>query len=106
MAGMDRYQIISELTFYDSDQSAAMTNHVGSHLFGQGSLMFEEWSTKEAAEGKNLILISWDAKDVRAASLGRRFANLTSMEEGIVHYHGRAVRPFYYRIGYGYHSHR
>jgi len=104
IVGMGRYQVISELTFYDPDEGGAVSTDVGPHLFGQRSLMFEEWSTREAADGKNIILVSLDPNDLSATSVVGRFATMTSLEQGVIHYHGWAVLPFYYRIGYGYNS--
>ena len=100
--GMGRYQTLSELIFYNPDQAEAAANGVGVHLFGQRSLMFERWTSPEAASGRNILLIGLEPNDLTDASVTRHFLNLTAPQKRDVNYNGRVVRSFYYRVGYGY----
>ena len=105
VVGMGRYQLLSELIFYNPDQEEAVRNGAGSHLFGQRSLMFEEWTSRESVAGKNILLVSLDAKDL-GAKAADRFHKLGPALEVTIHYRGKTVRPLYYRVGYGYFSDR
>ena len=102
IVGMDRYQILSELTFYDPDQKDAVMEAAGSHLFGQRSLMFERWRTPQSVAGKNAVLVGLERSQLTSDSVRRHFASVTDTKEGTITDNGRAVRHFYYRIGYGY----
>ena len=95
------------MIFYNPDQEEAVRNGAGSHLFGQRSLMFEEWTSRESVAGKNILLVSLDARDLGAKAVADRFQEAWEPAlEGTIHYRGKTVRPFYYRVGYGYFSHR
>lgn len=100
--GMDRYQILAELTFYDPDQAQAVAKSAGAHLFGQRSLMFERWLPRKAAAGKNAVLVGLELGEVKGQSVSRRFERVTDPVEGTITQQGKFVRHFYYRIGYGY----
>ncbi|MEA3186402.1 MAG: dolichol-phosphate mannosyltransferase [Chthoniobacter sp.] len=104
--GMDRYQIISELTFYDPDQREAIPEGVGAHLFGQRSLMFERWVSKKSVVGKNMILVGLDRDEVMLDSVPRHFARVSDPIEGRITHNGKFVRSFFYRIGYDYRAQR
>lgn len=104
--GMDRYQILSELTFYDPDQREAVPEGVGVHLFGQRSLMYERWVSKKSVVGKNLILVGLDLDEVTLSSVPQHFERVTGPVERRILHRGKFVRNFFYRIGYGYRSGR
>ena len=62
IVGMDRYQIVSELTYYDPDQKDAVAEAAGSHLFGQRSLMFERWCSPQSVAGKMRCWSGWSVR--------------------------------------------
>ena len=102
--GMDRYQILSELTFYDPDQRQAVGEGAGVHLFGQRSLMYERWVPKKTANGKDAVLVGLDRDEVTGDAVRAHFEHVTDPVEGTITHNGKFVRHFYYRIGHGYHS--
>jgi dolichol-phosphate mannosyltransferase len=104
VTGMDRYFTSSELAFYSSDPQAALRKAAGAHLFGTMSLMYERWFPAHQQEGRNMILVAWNAADLTRREIEQHATRLGPIEEGVVTREGKAVRKFYNRIVYGYRS--
>jgi len=102
VVAVDRYQVVSELIFYDPDQTKPLAGDVGQHLLGQASLMYERWSQPAAFSGRNVVLVAMTASLLKGSAIEEHFDQLTPIREQDITYNGSFVRPFYYRIGYGY----
>lgn len=102
VVGMDKNFISSELSFYNSIDGDGPYNTGGAHLFGQRSLMWAIWFPKSAAVGKDLLMIDFDPKRLRASSLTRYFATLSNVSSETLENNGRIVGYFYWRVGHSY----
>jgi dolichol-phosphate mannosyltransferase len=102
IVGMDRYAIASELTFYAPDRSAALRDISSGHLFGQVGLMYERWFPPAAERGRMLFLVAWNPRDLDAPGLGAYAERFGPIEEDLLTRGGRMIRPYYYRLAYGY----
>jgi dolichol-phosphate mannosyltransferase len=102
IVGMDRYAIASELTFYAPDRSEALRDTSSGHLFGQVGLMYERWFPPAAERGRMLFLVAWNPRDLDAPGLGAYAERFGGIEEGLLTRGGHIIRPYYYRLAYGY----
>jgi dolichol-phosphate mannosyltransferase len=102
IVGMDRYAIASELSFYAPDRSEALRDTSSGHLFGQVGLMYERWFPPAAERGRMLFLVAWNPRDLDAPGLGAYAERFGRIEEGLLTRGGRLIRPYYYRLAYGY----
>jgi dolichol-phosphate mannosyltransferase len=102
IVGMDRYAIASELTFYAPDRSEALRDISSGHLFGQVGLMYERWFPAAAERGRTLFLVAWNPRDLDAPALGAYAERFGRIEEGFLTRGGHIIRPYYYRLAYGY----
>ena len=62
IVGMDKYNIASEISFYDHADRDGSRNTGGPHLFGGRSLMWEYWLPRSAAVGRNFLMIDFEQK--------------------------------------------
>jgi dolichol-phosphate mannosyltransferase len=102
VVGMDRYAIASELTFYAPDRSEALRDTSSGHLFGQVGLMYERWFPPAAERGRLLLLVAWNPRDLDAPQFAAYAERFGRIEEGQLCRGQRAIRPYYYRLAYGY----
>jgi dolichol-phosphate mannosyltransferase len=102
IVGMDRYAIASELAFYAPDQSKAVRETSSGHLFGQMGLMYERWFPLAAERGRTLLLVAWRRDDLAAGRLQSSVERLEPIAEGTLMRDDEVVRPYYYRLAYGY----
>jgi dolichol-phosphate mannosyltransferase len=102
IVGMDRYAIASELTFYAPDRSEALRDTSSGHLLGQVGLMYERWFPSAAERGRMLFLVAWNPRDLDAPGLGAYAERFGGIEEGLLTRGGHIIRPYYYRLAYGY----
>jgi len=104
IVGMDRYAIAASLTFYSPDQAQAIREISSGHLFGQRGLMYERWFPAAQQDGRTLLLVGWDARDVANAIVSPYVQRMDAVGEGTLTRQGTPIRHFYYRVAYGYHS--
>jgi dolichol-phosphate mannosyltransferase len=102
VVGMDRYFTASERAFYSQDQARAVANTSSWHLFGDEGLMYARWFPGPREVGRTLLLVAFDPGDLAAAHLADHVGSLEPIHEGVLEQHGRVVRPYYYRVAYGY----
>jgi dolichol-phosphate mannosyltransferase len=102
IVGMDRYAIASELSFYAPDRSEALRDTSSGHLFGQVGLMYERWFPPAAERGRMLFLVAWNPRDLDAPGLAPYVERFGRIEQGLLTRGGRIIRPYYYRVAYGY----
>jgi len=102
IVGMDRYAIASELAFYSPDQVKSVRSTSSAHLFGQVGLMYERWFPPAAQTGRTLLLVAWNRGDLESAGIVSSVERLEPVQEGVVTRDNGVIRPYYYRVAYGY----
>jgi dolichol-phosphate mannosyltransferase len=102
IVGMDRYAIASELAFYLPDRARAVGETTSGHLFGQVGLMYERWFPAARQSGRQLLLIAWNPDELADRNLVNRVARLDPIQQGVLTHGARVIRPFYYRVAYGF----
>jgi dolichol-phosphate mannosyltransferase len=102
IVGMDRYAIASELTFYAPDRSKALRETSSGHLVGQVGLMYEQWFPPDAERGRTLLLVAWNPGDLEAPGLSAYVERLGPIGRGVLTRGPDTIRPYYYRLAYGY----
>jgi dolichol-phosphate mannosyltransferase len=100
VVGMDKYNIASELAFYNRFGGSKGT--AGSHLFGFESLMYHYWFPVKDQAGKIMILLARSPDGLERSSMNLRFGEMAPTEKISIHLNGRDIGFFYYRVGYGY----
>jgi dolichol-phosphate mannosyltransferase len=112
VVGLDHYRIASLLAFYrnavyheagEYEETEGVEFTTGRHLFGGGSLMYEQWFVPEFAQGAAMIIVDDDTHDMESQTVTDRFDSISPVKTIRVQSHGKFVTNFYYRIGYGYH---
>ncbi len=101
MVGMDKYFTSSQIAFYDWDNDGP-DETAGRNLFGQSSLMWSFWRHQATVVGKNVLILSFERKDLVTPSLSARFARLGQMGMESIEKGGRVVAYLYWRVGYDY----
>jgi dolichol-phosphate mannosyltransferase len=104
IVGMDRYAIASELAFYGVERTKSTVETSSVHLFGGIGLMYERWTPLELQEGRDLLLVAWDAKELTGKVVESHAEALGPIEDGVLTRDGQVVRHYYHRFAYNYHS--
>jgi dolichol-phosphate mannosyltransferase len=102
IVGMDRYETASELAFYSTDPRNAVAQTSAGHLFGGVGLMYERWFPAAQTSAANLLLVSWNARDLSDDRLAPFAERLGPLSSGTLLRNGRFIRAYYYRAGYAY----
>jgi dolichol-phosphate mannosyltransferase len=102
IVGMDRYMVASELAFYAAAQRAPAVDISSQHLFGGLGLMYERWMPAESQDGRTLLLVALDRRDLEGREIESHVERLAPVIEGVLTKNGQIVRHYYYRIGYRY----
>lgn len=102
IVGMDRYAIASELAFYGAEQRDAPVATSSMHLFGGMGLMYELWMPAKLQEGRTLLLIAWDPKELTGKLVESHAERWGPVEEAVLTHDGRVVRRYYHRLAYRY----
>jgi len=102
IVGMDRYAIASELAFYAPDRTKSVAETSSAHLFGQIGLMYERWFPLSQQRGRTLLLVAWSREDLAAEPVKAGVQRLDPIQEGLLKRGNRVIRPYYYRLAYGY----
>jgi dolichol-phosphate mannosyltransferase len=102
IVGMDRYAIASELAFYGVERTNTAVETSSAHLFGGIGLMYERWTPPELQQGRTLLLIAWDPRDLAGDNIDSHFERLGSIEDGVLMRGGQVVRRYYQRLAYNY----
>lgn len=101
IVGLDKYHLSSELAFYDPALDGAHET-AGVHLFEKTSLMYARWFPTAKQEGKSLVLVSPDRKDMTREDVLQRVERLEPVRELTVHRGSSVVGHYYARVGHGY----
>jgi dolichol-phosphate mannosyltransferase len=104
IVGMDRYAIASELAFYGAERTKSVVETSSAHLFEGIGLMYERWTPPKFQEGRNLLLVAWDPKELVGKSIESHAERLGPVEDDVIARDGQVVRHYYHRLAYNYHS--
>ena len=104
IVGMDRYAIASELAFYLTRRADTVIETSSAHLFEGVGLMYERWTPAAQQDGRTLLLIAWDPKDLAGTAIESRAERLGPIEDEILTRDGQVVRHYYHRLAYNYRS--
>ena len=102
IVGMDRYAIASELAYYGAERTKSAVNTSSGHLFEGIGLMYERWTPAAAQEGRTLLLVAWDPKDLAGKYVESHVERLGPVEDRVLTQDGKIVRHYYYRVAYHY----
>lgn len=102
IVGMDRYAIASELAFYGAERTKSTVETSSAHLFGGMGLMYEQWTPPERQEGRTLLLVAWDRKDLTGGTVESHADRLGPIVDNVLTRDGKIVRHYYYRLAYHY----
>ena len=106
VVGMDKNFVASEAAFYNPDQTRAVQEVSGAHLFGGDSLMYAFWLPAQRVEGATLLLAGLDKKEIDGARVRQHSAEPGPVEEHLLTLSGKPVRTYYTRVVAGYRSSR
>jgi dolichol-phosphate mannosyltransferase len=102
IVGMDRYVIASELAFYGAELTKSPVETSSAHLFQGIGLMYERWTPPELQQGRDLLLIGWDPKDLGGKEIEAHVDRLGPVEDDVLMQDGQVVRHYYHRFAYNY----
>jgi dolichol-phosphate mannosyltransferase len=102
IVGMDRYAVASELAFYGAAAKAPSQEISSQYLFGGLGLMYERWMPAQSADGRTLLMVALDPRDLSGMNVASHVERLGPVEEAALTEGGLLVRHYYYRVGYGY----
>ncbi len=102
IVGMDRYAIASELAFYGAERTNSPPDTSSVHLFGGIGLMYERWTPPGREEGRTLLLIGWDPRDLAGDAIESHVDRLGPLEQEELTHDGMPVRRYYHRLAYNY----
>ena len=104
IVGMDRDFLASETAFYQTDQTRAVRETTGAHLFEGRSLMYTYWFPPSEQEGATLLLVSFQRDKLMIKSIPWHCEPLGPIEEHSIQVSGRPVCTYYTRAAYHYRS--
>ena len=104
IVGMDRYAIASESAFYGAERAKSEVETSSVHLFGGIGLMYERWTPPARQEGRTLLLVALDPRDLSGKSIESRAERLGPVEDKVLTRDGQVVRHYYHRLAYNYRS--
>jgi dolichol-phosphate mannosyltransferase len=104
IVGLDRYAIASELAFYGSAGATPALETSSVHLFDGLGLMFALWTPAQQQEGRSLLLVAWDPRDLDNSHVRSHVERLGPVEDDVLRKDGQVVRHYYHRFAYNYRS--
>jgi hypothetical protein len=64
--------------------------------------MYERWFPASGQRGRELLLIAWNPAALSDPSVGEHVERLDPIRQGVLIRGEQTIRPFYYRVGYGF----
>jgi dolichol-phosphate mannosyltransferase len=104
IVGMDHYAIASELAFYGAERTQSEVPMSSENLFEGVGLMYAQWTPAPLQEGRTLLLIAWDPKDLTGKTIESHAERFGPVEDDVLMRDGRLVRHYYHRFAYNYRS--
>ena len=102
IVGMDRYVIASELAFYGAEITGSDVDTSSMHLFQGVGLMYERWTPPALQDGRDLLLVAWNASDIGGKAIEAHVDRLGPVEDEVLRRDGQIVRHYYHRFAYNY----
>jgi dolichol-phosphate mannosyltransferase len=100
VSGLDRYNMSSELAYYGA-RGAFSARVTGRHVVGRDSLMWESWSPRSDALGRDVVFASFETRAVDDEHLAPWFERVGPVQErALAGPHGR-LGSLFVRVGYG-----
>jgi hypothetical protein len=66
--------------------------------------MYERWVPLELQAGRTLLLVTWKPQDLTDNCVEAHAERLGPLKAGTLMRDGILIRPYYYRVAYGYRS--
>ncbi|MBV8851982.1 MAG: glycosyltransferase family 39 protein [Sinobacteraceae bacterium] len=104
VVGMDRYAIASELAFYARDQRVAVASRTSEHLFGRSGLMYERWFPLEGLNGRTLLLVGLERRDVDDPIVSACSDRADPAGSGTLTRDAEVIHEYYYRVLHRFHA--
>ena len=98
VVGMDKNFIASEAAFYQKNQTVAIQETTGVHLFGGNSLMYRFWTPSIQAAGDTLLLVALKKSDLDKQEIAKQSTPSGPVEEFWLERNGKRICPYYTQI--------
>ncbi|MEI8342353.1 MAG: glycosyltransferase family 39 protein, partial [Verrucomicrobiota bacterium] len=98
IVGMDKNFIASEAAFYAKNQSVAVKETTGVHLFGGNSLMYRFWSPSVEQNGATLLLVALKKSDLGSPKIARLSKPAGPVEELWLERNGKKICRYYVQV--------
>jgi len=102
IVGLNAYMLASELAFYAPDPQQAAQYTASQHLFGTSGLMYELWFSKQAQQGRPLLLVALRERELETSRLQPFVGELGPIQTGVLHHNGREIGQYFYRVAEDY----
>jgi dolichol-phosphate mannosyltransferase len=100
VVGMDKYNISSELAFYN--RASGPANTTGIHLFGGNALSYRYWMSPRQAAGRNIVLVGRDSVQVSVPWMESHFDSVGVITWVPVTLNRMAIGRYAVRTGWSY----
>lgn len=101
VVGMDKYNLASQLAFYDPKGDGAHET-TSKNLFGRRGLMYDFWFPPAEQAGKSLVLVGKTPQILDAPAVRRSVEELEPVQEIHVRNDGDVVARYFVRVAHGY----
>lgn len=98
IAGLDKYWIASECSFYDCPDDDSLVEFTGRNVIGQNALMWTRWFDPAVLQSRPVILVGFSAGDLEQLAVTYSFATLGPVREQEVTKHSRTIGRFFWRM--------
>lgn len=100
VAGVDRYNIASQVAFAYPARGEARPLIASGGLFGRDDLMFGMWTPAGSVRGRDVVLVGRDARELEAVAVAGHFARLEPVRDLPIRApDGTVVASYALRIG-------
>ena len=100
--GVNKYQLASQIAFYDGGDGDGPAVTFGQHLLGRSSLMWSQWGDPVSVRGKNAILVGWQPEDLTRPGFNIFFQRLGPIYYLPIYKNQKLSAQLYWRVGYDY----
>jgi dolichol-phosphate mannosyltransferase len=102
IAGIDKYWISSQTSFYVDRDKRTIDNVGGQHLFGYNGLMWQYWMPADSVYGDIVLVISFESDELDDPNILDRFLYVSEKKTEYLYKNNHQVGYFSWLIGYGY----
>ena len=107
IAGIDRYVMASQISFYLrklTPANEAVPEVNSQNLFGRQGLMYSFWEPRQSWIGRNLIVVGYRPEDLSDEKIAPWFERVAEIKSRSLFKNGMPAGHVYYRFGYSYTS--